>query len=55
LSLAATGDPRTVVPDPTARYFGALLTGNELVPSESAELGSIRFADWLDASVPARS
>jgi len=55
LSLAATGDARTVVPDPTARYFGALLTGNELVPSEGAELGSIRFADWLDASVPARS
>lgn len=55
LSLAATGDTRAVVADPTARYFGALLTGNELVPGEGAELGSIRFTDWLAASVPARS
>jgi len=53
MALTAAGDARTVIPDPEARYFGALLTGNELVPGEGAELGSIRFADWLAASVPA--
>jgi len=53
LSLAARGDERTIVADPTARYFGALLPGNELVPGDGAELGRTRFADWLAASVPA--
>jgi uncharacterized protein YbjT (DUF2867 family) len=50
LSFAASGDPRPIVTDPTARYFGALLTGNELIPGAGAELASTRFADWLTTS-----
>src|SRR5262245_51704097 len=36
--LAAKGDPRQVVSDPEARYFGALLTERMLLPNESAKL-----------------
>lgn len=45
--LKAKSDPRTVVPDPQARYYGALLAERTLVPEGEAQLGSIRFEDWL--------
>jgi uncharacterized protein YbjT (DUF2867 family) len=48
--LAAKGDPRQVVADPTARYFDAQLGERTLVPGDGARLGEIRFADWLRAS-----
>ena len=44
--LAAIGDPRTVVADPEARYFGAVLDERSLVPDDPASLGQIRFDDW---------
>ncbi|PLQ02433.1 SDR family oxidoreductase [Cupriavidus pauculus] len=44
--LQATGDTRTVVADPTARYFGADLQEGTLVPEGNARLGHIRFEDW---------
>ncbi len=47
LGLSARHDPRVVVSDPQARYFGALLGERTLVPSEGARLGQIRFLDWL--------
>jgi uncharacterized protein YbjT (DUF2867 family) len=48
--LAAKGDPRTVVSDPDAHYFGTRLTGTELVPlSSDAQLSTTTFADWLAA------
>lgn len=50
MQLDARGDARRIVTDQTARYFGALLTGDELVPGAGAELGATRFADWLTAS-----
>jgi len=50
LSLAATNDPRTVVGDPGARYFGTPLTGDELIPGPGAQLWPTRFEDWLTAS-----
>ena len=50
LAFAASGDTRPIVGDPTARYFGALLTGTELIPGEGAELASTRFQDWLTTS-----
>lgn len=53
LSLTASGDPRTVVGDPEARYFGTLLTGKELCPGEGAELATTDFSEWLAARVPA--
>jgi uncharacterized protein YbjT (DUF2867 family) len=45
--LAARHDPRQVVGDPDARYFGTTLTERSLVPGDGAELGATRFEDWL--------
>ena len=47
LGLAARNDPREVVVDPHARYFGAELDERSLVPAGAARLGGIRFEDWL--------
>jgi uncharacterized protein YbjT (DUF2867 family) len=44
--LMAKGDPRTVVADPKARYFGAELQERSLLPSNAVHLGEIRFSDW---------
>ncbi|MER7663662.1 SDR family oxidoreductase [Streptomyces sp. NPDC096193] len=44
--LAATNDPRTVVSDPRAPYFGAQLQETMLLPGADARIGEIRFADW---------
>ena len=45
--LAAWKDPREVVADPDARYYGIKLTDRTLVPGESARLGQTRFESWL--------
>jgi uncharacterized protein YbjT (DUF2867 family) len=46
-ALTAKGDPRTVVADPKARYFGAELGEPTLLPTNAVHLGAIRFSDWL--------
>jgi uncharacterized protein YbjT (DUF2867 family) len=43
----AKGDPRKVVADPKARYFGAQLQERTLVAGAGARLGKMRFGDWL--------
>jgi len=48
--LGARHDPREVVVDPHARYFGAELGERSLVPAEGATLGEIRFQEWLNQS-----
>jgi len=45
--LAARNDPREVVADLQARYYGAALSENTLVPGDGAQLGETRFEDWL--------
>ena len=45
--LRARHDPREVVADPAARYFGAELKERTLVPGDNPRLGEIRFVDWL--------
>jgi uncharacterized protein YbjT (DUF2867 family) len=45
--LAARNDPRVVLTDFQARYFGAVLSERTLVPSDAAVLGEVRFDDWL--------
>jgi uncharacterized protein YbjT (DUF2867 family) len=45
--LGAKKDPRQVVADPRARYYGAELSERTLVPGDGARLGEIRFEDWL--------
>jgi uncharacterized protein YbjT (DUF2867 family) len=52
--LEAHNDPRTVVADPSARYYGTLLSERSLVPAGDAQLGAIRFEDWLRQPVPQR-
>jgi uncharacterized protein YbjT (DUF2867 family) len=45
--LAGWGDPRQVVTDPHARYFGAEVSEGSLVPEgDGAILGEIRYEDW---------
>jgi hypothetical protein len=46
-NLRTSNDPREVVTDPHARYFGSELSERSLVPDEGARLGETRFADWL--------
>jgi len=48
--LNALNDSREVIADPHARYFGTELSENSLVPIGDAQLGKIRFEDWLDQS-----
>jgi len=50
--LSARDDPREVVADPHARYYGAELSQRTLVPSDDARLGETRFEDWLSRSSP---
>lgn len=45
--LGACRDARAVVADADARYFGARLHERSLVADDEAELGEIRFEDWL--------
>ena len=45
--LAHDKDPRPVVVDPDALYFGVRLTDKSLVPETNARLGSTRFDWWL--------
>jgi uncharacterized protein YbjT (DUF2867 family) len=44
--LAEQQDPREVVTDEHARYFGTELSERSLVPLGEAILGEIRYADW---------
>ena len=46
-ALAALGDPRTVVADPSATYYGIAVGERSLVPEEGAMVGEIRLDDWL--------
>jgi uncharacterized protein YbjT (DUF2867 family) len=52
LGLARKSDPREVISDPQARYFGALLRERTLLPGANATLASTRFEDWIAQSVP---
>jgi uncharacterized protein YbjT (DUF2867 family) len=48
--LAACNDPRDVVADPHARYYGVELSERTLVPGDDARLGETRFETWLTQS-----
>ena len=54
-SLRARQDPREVVADPHARYFGAELRNDTLVPNDDAQLGATRFQQWLTHHAPTGS
>jgi uncharacterized protein YbjT (DUF2867 family) len=48
--LKAVGDPRRVVSDPEARYFGGRVEERSLVPLGEARLGRIGLDEWLRRS-----
>jgi len=48
--LKAVGDPREVVRDPGARYFGGVVEERSLVPLGEARLGRIGLDEWLRRS-----
>ena len=53
-ALTTRNDPREVVTDPHARYFGTELGERSLVPDDGAQRGTIRFDDWLSQQAPGR-
>jgi uncharacterized protein YbjT (DUF2867 family) len=48
--LKAVGDPRAVVRDPEARYYGGRVEERSLVPLGEARLGRIGLDEWLRRS-----
>jgi uncharacterized protein YbjT (DUF2867 family) len=48
--LKAVRDPREVVRDPEARYFGGRVEERSLVPLGEARLGRFGLDDWLRRS-----
>jgi uncharacterized protein YbjT (DUF2867 family) len=45
--LTASGNTRTVVADPQARYFGAFIDNLGLTPGANPYLGPTRFEAWV--------
>ena len=50
--LSANQDPREVVTDVHARYFGVELNDQSLTPGDNPRIGATRFEDWLSRSIP---
>src|SRR5438045_2602782 len=53
--LTATGDPRKVVTDANAGYYGIQVNDQSLVPGHNPRLGSMHFAEWLSRSAPQKT
>lgn len=52
--LSAKQDPRQVVTDVNARYYGIELNDQSLTPGDKPRIGPTRFEDWLSRSVAQR-
>ena len=50
--LSANKDPRKVVTDIRARYYGIELNDQSLTPGDNPRIGPTRFQDWLSRSIP---
>src|SRR5215467_3215172 len=50
-TLRARHDPREVIADPHARYFGAEPGERSLIPADGARLGEIHFQEWLNQPI----
>ena len=50
--LSANGDPRKVITDVRALYYGTKVNDQSLVPGENPRLGPTHFEDWLSHSIP---
>jgi uncharacterized protein YbjT (DUF2867 family) len=49
--LAASGDKRTVIADPQATYYGAVMGSRGIAPGANPRLGPTRFEEWFRRSV----
>lgn len=52
--LAARKDPREVVADPQASYYGIKVGETTLIPAGGARLGETHFEDWLNPAMSSR-
>ncbi len=52
--LAARNDPRQVLADPQARYYGIKISDTTLIPGSDAQLAEIRLEDWLSPAMSSR-
>ncbi len=52
--LKATNDPRKVVGNPHALYFGTELDDRSLVPGDNPRIGATSFQDWFSSANPPR-
>jgi uncharacterized protein YbjT (DUF2867 family) len=50
--LSANGDPRNVITDVHAPYYGIEVNDQSLTPGKNPRLGPTRFEDWLSHSIP---
>jgi uncharacterized protein YbjT (DUF2867 family) len=50
LDLTVRKDPREVITDPQGHYYGIEVSERALVPNDNAQLGEVRFEDWLNQS-----
>ena len=50
--LSAGRDPRHVIADPQARYFGTAVNDQSLTPGDNPRNGPTRFDDWLSRCIP---
>jgi uncharacterized protein YbjT (DUF2867 family) len=48
--LSARNDPREVITDPTARYYGINPSERTLLPGDDARIGTTRLEDWQRAA-----
>jgi uncharacterized protein YbjT (DUF2867 family) len=52
--LIANSDPRKVITDPRALYYGIEVNDQSLTPGPKPRLGPTRFGDWLSRALPPR-
>jgi uncharacterized protein YbjT (DUF2867 family) len=50
VGLQAQKDPRAVVTDPAAPYFGSVLGERSLMPGDGARIGELTFQAWQQAA-----
>jgi uncharacterized protein YbjT (DUF2867 family) len=48
--LTASGDKRTVIADPQATYYGAVMGSRGIAPGANPRLGPTRFEEWFRRS-----
>lgn len=52
--MISTQDSRKVVADADARYFGAKLEDDTLVPGKDPRLGAVKYETWINQPKPAK-